>query len=174
MNDFLAPERVPDPCVLVIFGASGDLTRRKLLPAVWHLSRQGRLPDAFALVGVARTQMSTEEFRRRLRESLNEFVQLGEADAQRVDDFLERVDYVSGDPADDETYDQLRKKLSSIDERLGTSSNRCYYCSVPPQVFLDIVRQLGNTGLAAEDDGWVRIIVEKPFGHDLASASDAT
>lgn len=170
MNDFLAPERVPDPCVLVIFGASGDLTRRKLLPAVWHLSRQGRLPDAFALVGVARTQMSTEEFRRRLRESLNEFVELGEADAQRVDDFLERVDYVSGDPADDETYDQLRKKLSSIDERLGTSSNRCYYCSVPPQVFLDIVRQLGNTGLAAEDDGWVRIIVEKPFGHDLESA----
>lgn len=172
-DSLLAPEQVPDPCVLVIFGASGDLTRRKLLPAVWHLSRQGRLPESFALVGVARTQMSSDDFRCRMREALQEFVDLEAAEAKQVEEFLERVDYISGDPMSPETYDRLRQRLNEIDTERGTAGNRCFYCSVPPQVYLDIVKRLGAAGLATEHEGangWTRIIVEKPFGHDLESA----
>ncbi|MBT3344650.1 MAG: glucose-6-phosphate dehydrogenase [Gemmatimonadetes bacterium] len=172
-DSLLSPDRIPDPCVLVIFGASGDLTRRKLLPAVWHLLRQGRLPDGFALIGVARTRMTTEEFRERMRASLHEFVDLVPEDEQQVEDFLDSVEYLSGDPSAPETYRRLNQRLREIDGQRETGGNRCYYCSVPPQVYLDIVERLGAAGLAREGEdgnGWIRIIVEKPFGHDLTSA----
>jgi glucose-6-phosphate 1-dehydrogenase len=156
--------------VLVIFGASGDLTRRKLVPAVWHLQQQGRLPEQFALVGVARSELSTEEFRSRMAEALQEFA--GASGAQ-VDRLLSRVDYVSGDPNDAEFYQRLGARLRQLDDQFGTGGNRCFYCSVPPQVYLTIIEQLGAAGLHQEGQGqpgWVRIIVEKPFGHDLDSA----
>ena len=176
MTDFLlSPERMPDACALVIFGASGDLTRRKLLPAIWHLSRQGRLPQEFALVGVARTQMSTDAFRQQMRLALEEFVDLGEQDKEHLEGFLARINYISGDPTTQETYVRLRQRLQDIDQEFGTQGNRCYYCSVPPQVYLDIVRHLGLAQMAREHEqehGWIRIIVEKPFGHDLDSARE--
>ena len=166
----MAADRVPDPGVLVIFGASGDLTRRKLVPAVWQLHQQGRLPAQFALVGVARSELSTDEFRASMGEALHEFAgALGE----QVDQFLARVDYISGDPNDAGFYSRLGTRLQQLDEQFGTCGNRCFYCSVPPQLYLAIIEQLGAAGLDREgqgNPGWVRIIVEKPFGHDLDSA----
>jgi glucose-6-phosphate 1-dehydrogenase len=170
MESLLAPDRVPDPCVLVIFGASGDLTRRKLVPAVWHLQQQGRLPSAFALLGVARSQMSADEFRQRMRHALEEFVGVK---GEPVERFLSHVDYVCSDPSDPASFDQLRDRLEQIDHERGTEGNRCFYCSVPPQVYLSIIERLGAVGLHLEgEEGrpWVRVIVEKPFGHDLDSA----
>lgn len=169
-DSLLAPERVPDPCVLVIFGASGDLTRRKLVPAVWHLQQQGRLPDNFALVGVARSEWTTEEFRARMGDALREFV--GPVDDEQVDGFLQHIDYFSGDPGDAAFYRRLDEHLQQIDQQYDTGGNRCFYCSVPPQVYLAIVEHLGAAGMHHENDRWVRIIVEKPFGHDLPTARD--
>ena len=169
-DSLLSPDRVPDPCTLVIFGASGDLTRRKLVPAVWHLQQQGRLPEQFALVGVARSDMSSEQFRARMGEALEEFVG---ATGDEVDAFLARLHYVSGDPGDPDFYGRLNQQLRQLDGDAGTGGNRCFYCSVPPQVYLTIIEQLGKAGLHQEHQdgaGWVRIIVEKPFGHDLDSA----
>ena len=172
MSDtFVLPEQVPDPCVLVIFGASGDLTRRKLVPAIWHLDRQGRLPGAFALIGVARREMDDVSFREQMRQALQEFV--GQLDQTAVDTFLDKLFYVRGDLNDDSTYEQLRARLEELDAQRGTGGNRCFYCSVPPQIYLDIVERLGQMGLNCEHRegfGWSRIIVEKPFGHDFESA----
>ena len=175
MIDTFLADRVPDPCVLVIFGASGDLTRRKLVPAVWQLAVQNRLPEQFALVGVARQEWDTAEFRDNMKSALREFVS-DLPDEPQVDAFLNKLEYVSGELADGDTYERLGKSLQQLDDELGTGGNRCYYCSVPPQVYVQIVEQLGVAGLNCERaDGfgdWVRIIVEKPFGHDLESARD--
>ena len=166
-----ASQRVPDPCVLVIFGASGDLTRRKLIPAIWHLREQGRLPDAFALVGVSRRTWDDDDFRQQMREGLAEFV--GTVDESVLDAFLAKIHYVSGDPADPATHTALRDRFESLDRECGTGGNRCFYCSVPPQIYLGIVEQVGKAGLNRQHQdgqGWCRIIVEKPFGHDFESA----
>ena len=170
-GNFMAADRIPDPCILVIFGASGDLTRRKLAPAIWHLEEQGRLPASFALVGVARREMDDETFREHMRAALNEFV--GDLDPERLNAFLDKLYYVRGEPNDPATYADLRQRLETIDQQRGTRGNRCFYCSVPPQVYLSIVEQLGQSGLnreAVDNQGWTRIIVEKPFGHDYESA----
>ena len=171
-DSLLFGERVPDPCVLVIFGASGDLTRRKLVPAIWHLDQQGRLTEAFGLVGVARTDMDSDAFRQRMREALAEFVG-DELEASMADAFLAKLHYVCGDPKDPQAYRRLGAQLDELDQTRGTRGNRCFYCSVPPQVYLDIVDQLGAAGLNREHQdarGWCRIVVEKPFGQDLESA----
>lgn len=170
-GNFMAADRIPDPCILVIFGASGDLTRRKLAPAIWHLEEQGRLPASFALVGVARREMDDETFREHMRAALNEFV--GDLDPERLNAFLDKLYYVRGEPDDPATYADLRQRLEAIDQERGTRGNRCFYCSVPPQVYLSIVEQLGHSELsreATDNQGWTRIIVEKPFGHDYESA----
>ncbi len=172
-GNFMTADPIPDPCTLVIFGASGDLTRRKLAPAIWHLEQQGRLPDSFALVGVARRDMDDESFREHTREALDEFV--GQLDAELLNTFLDKLYYVRGEPNDPATYTALRQRLETIDRERGTRGNRCFYCSVPPQVYLSIVEQIGQSGLNREgvdDQGWSRIIVEKPFGHDYESARE--
>jgi len=169
-DTFMIPERLPDPCALVIFGASGDLTRRKLVPAIWHLDQQGRLPAAFALVGVARREMDDASFREQMKLVLLEFVD--QLDEGQVDAFLEKLFYLRGDLNDPATYGNLRTRLAELDAERGTQGNRCFYCSVPPQVYLDIVERLGESGLNCEYQegcGWARIIVEKPFGHDYES-----
>ena len=105
-------ERVPDPCALTIFGASGDLTRRKLVPAIWHLQEQNRLPAAFALVGVARRDWDDDYFRQQIREGIAEFV--GEVDQRALDAFLGRLHYVCGDPTDPATYAALKARLEAV------------------------------------------------------------
>ena len=151
--------RSPEPCALVIFGASGDLTRRKLFPALYALAYRRLLPERFAVVGVARTEMTDDEFRTRMEQAVREFAR---------DDFRQDVwdglaagmRYVS--PGGD-----LAGTLTEVDEQQGTRGNRVYYLAVPPSAFESLVRELGERRAA---EGWARLIVEKPFGRDLASA----
>lgn len=171
MSQLVIPARVPDPCSVVIFGASGDLTRRKLVPALWHLHEQKRLPEAFSLVGVARSEQDDDAFRRSVSEALQEFV--SGFQPARAEAFLSRAFYVQGAYDDPTTYASLQARLAALEKERGTQGNRCFYCAVPPQVYASVAEQLGAVGLHCQrsnDCGWVRIIVEKPFGRDMESA----
>jgi glucose-6-phosphate 1-dehydrogenase len=162
--------RVPDPGVMVIFGASGDLTSRKLMPALYELAAQRRLPMEFAVVGVSRTEMSHDEFRNRLREKLEEHASDGVSD-DVWGSFSERIFYLPGDSKDAGSYEELKKFLGQIDEQRGTGGNRAFYLSTSPSLVPTIVERLGEAGMnRGEGDGWSRIVVEKPFGRDLESA----
>jgi glucose-6-phosphate 1-dehydrogenase len=159
-------ERRPDPCSLVIFGASGDLTHRKLIPALYSLEYRGLLPENFAVVGVARTENSTESWREKMREAVTEFGR----DEMRGDVWKRLVagmHYVSTDFASDGGEDRVMELLDRLDVERGTAGNRVYYLAVPPEAIRTVV---GKLEARRKPDGWVRLIVEKPFGHDLASA----
>jgi glucose-6-phosphate 1-dehydrogenase len=163
--DGLRIEPTPEPTALVIFGASGDLTRRKLLPALYHLARGQRLPARFAVVGVARSPMSDDEFRQQLHDSLKEFAGLNAPD--QVSSALAReMAYVQGEMDDPALYDKLKACLT---ER-GVPQGVLFYLAIPPTVYGTVVERLGAAGLTRSDGGWRRVIVEKPFGTDLASA----
>ncbi len=165
-----AQARPADPCCLVIFGASGDLTHRLLVPALYNLAAAGLLPDAFALIGVARSESSDEAFRDDLAKSLPKFA-TRKVDAAIVRKLLDCVAYVQGEPDDPKTYAALGRTLSRIERERNTRGNRLFYLATPPVAFVPIGTHLGESGLAREDNGaWRRIIVEKPFGTDLASA----
>ncbi|HEY0781794.1 MAG TPA: glucose-6-phosphate dehydrogenase [Thermoanaerobaculia bacterium] len=170
-DEAAAVDRQPaPPCVLVIFGASGDLAKRKLIPALYNLAVAGVLPQEFAVVGVGRTEMDDDAFRAKLREDLAEFV------PQPVDEkvaswLLERLYYHAGDYHAVETFGTLREKLAAIDKERGTAGSYLFYLAVPPSLFAPVAQCLGSSHLAAEGDGhWRRMIIEKPFGHDLESA----
>jgi glucose-6-phosphate 1-dehydrogenase len=162
--------RRPDPCCLIIFGASGDLTHRLLVPALYNLAVEGLLPEAFALIGVARTPFSNEAFAADLAKSLPKFAtrDIDERAAKRV---LGCVAYVQGGPDDDETYRKIGHELERIERERGTRGNRLFYLATPPAGFAPIGCHLGESGLTREDNGaWRRVVIEKPFGTDLASA----
>ncbi|UCC71436.1 MAG: glucose-6-phosphate dehydrogenase [Gemmatimonadota bacterium] len=156
-------------CAIVIFGAAGDLTRRKLIPALYNLAEGGLLPDEFAIVGFAR-RLDDEEFRRQLRDEARRHL-TGEF-RQEIWDWLDsRVYRVIGDLSDPEAYVQLKETLAKVDEERGTGGNYLYYMSTPPSFFSEIPRQLNQVGLAREAEGrWRRVVIEKPFGRDLDSA----
>jgi glucose-6-phosphate 1-dehydrogenase len=157
-------ERVqpPPPCRLVIFGATGDLTRRLLMPALRNMRRDGLLPADFALIGVASRDLGDDGFRQHLREGMQAFK--GGAGPGDIDWFLERSRYVSGKFESAETY-------RSVVDGLGRDRNALFYLATPPSEFAVIARQLGKAGLLKQSDGhWRRLIIEKPFGHDLPSA----
>jgi glucose-6-phosphate 1-dehydrogenase len=165
-----ATARPADPCCLVIFGATGDLTHRLLLPALYNLEVAGLLPQAFALIGVARGVSSSEAFRDDLAESLPKFA-TREIDDSVVKKVLACVAYVQGEPDDAATYQKIGQELTRIERERGTKGNRLFYLATPPQVFASIGSHLGQSGLAREDNGaWRRLVIEKPFGTDLASA----
>jgi glucose-6-phosphate 1-dehydrogenase len=153
---------------MVIFGASGDLTKRKLLPAVYTLFKEGLVPPNFSVVGFSRSEMSDDEFRSKMREGVEEFG--GPVDTAIWQKFAAGLRYVSAHPHHPEEYVKLEDVLSQLDRERGTGSNRVYYLAVPPSSFLPIVRNLQAAGLAHSDQGWARLIIEKPFGHDLESA----
>ncbi len=158
------------PCAMVIFGASGDLTKRKLIPALYNLATDRLLADGFAVVGVARRDMSTEEFRDKISQEIKEFA-TSSLDSDLWSWFVQRLYYLSGDANDPATYEKMQGLLSEIDEKHGTRGNYFYYLAVAPGFFSPIVQRLGSTGLVAEEGGsWRRVIIEKPFGHDLESA----
>ena len=160
----------PDPLVLVIFGATGDLARRKLMPALWRLWCDGLLPARFAVMGFAREAMSDADFRARMRDAVAEFD--AAPDAARWAEFEAGLFYegsVFDDPAG---FLRLHARLEEIDGARGTAGNRLYYLAIPPGVIAQVVQGLGRAGMVSPPDGarWTRIIVEKPFGRDLESA----
>jgi glucose-6-phosphate 1-dehydrogenase len=164
----LQARRRPEPCVLTVFGASGDLTRRKIFPSLYSLAFRDLLPEHFGIVGVARTDQSTDEFVRAMEAAVREFGR----DEFR-DDVWERLAkvtrYVSTDFADDPGVDRVATTLSELDQEFGTRGNRVYYFAVPPEAMPMLVEQLGERRTAK---GWVRLIVEKPFGYDVGSARE--
>jgi glucose-6-phosphate 1-dehydrogenase len=167
LREGLRLPRIPDPCALVIFGASGDLTRRKLLPAIYALAARGLLPERFAIVGVSRTEETDEEFRMRMKEAVREFGRdkLDERVWKRLADGMH---YVAADVAGGGGEDELLQLLARLDLQRGTAGNRLFYLAVPPAAMPVLVQKLGPR--RDEWQGWTRLIVEKPFGHDRASA----
>jgi glucose-6-phosphate 1-dehydrogenase len=158
------------PCVLAIFGAAGDLTKRKLIPSLYHLKKSNLLPDNFAVVGVARAVMNDEEFRKRLGDDLHEFA-ADEIDPDAWRWLEERLYYLSGDFDDDQTYTRLKEALSKVDEERNTQGNYLFYLATAPDYFADVPQRLGSAGLTKEEsDHWRRFVIEKPFGRDLDSA----
>ncbi len=167
--DNLRIEPTPGATTLVIFGASGDLTKRKLLPALHSLSRGQRLPARFNVVGVGRTEMDDEGFRQQFRDSMREFVDPDAADDEVARSLEAGMYYLAGEMDDPALYDRLAKQLRRIDGDEGV----LYYLAIPPSVYGTVAERLGAAGLAGHvTRGWRRIIVEKPFGVDLASARD--
>jgi glucose-6-phosphate 1-dehydrogenase len=159
-------EGVRPPCTLVIFGASGDLTRRLLAPAIAHLLRDGAVSPDFAIVGLARSPMSDAEFRAYLEGGAKEFTPPTQG---RPGDLPPVVQYLAGDFGDAGLYDRLQSALDAIEGERGGPKNRIFYFATPPEADPTIVKLLGEKGLARPDQGWARVVVEKPFGHDLES-----
>jgi glucose-6-phosphate 1-dehydrogenase len=167
--------KVPDPCALVILGASGDLTQRKLVPALYYLARERLLPAGFSVVGCARTPYTHEQFRQKMREALTKFSWVSAADDAVLESFSKALFYVGGDFGNAKAYAQLAVLLDQLDRERGTCGNRLFYLATPPSFFPEIIRCLGEAGLAGPKEprrGWTRIIIEKPFGRDLDSARE--
>ena len=159
-----------NPCVMVIFGATGDLTKRKLIPAILNLAQEEVLPKQFAIVGFAGNDLTTEAFRRTLGEELPNFAH-DPIDLKMWEWLSQRIYYVKGDFQDPEAYKRLQQQISEVEKLHTTGGNKFFYLAVAPRFFAPIVQQLGNAGLVQEENGrWARVIIEKPFGHDLESA----
>jgi glucose-6-phosphate 1-dehydrogenase len=164
------PNQKPRPCVLVIFGVTGDLTNRLMIPSLHNLLAAELLPEQFCVVGVARYPMSNEALREKPLKGLRQFA------TRPVDDkvahrLLECVSSVAADPGDAPSFDRLKERLEQLEASRNTGGNRLFYLATPPDAFAPIARQLGRVGLLKEEDGtWRRLVVEKPFGTDLASA----
>ena len=182
MQSSVAPVSNADPCILVIFGASGDLTQRKLIPALYELDRQGRLPAQLAVLGVSRTPLSDEQFREKMFASVKQFA--SGFDPARWNSFARRLFYHAGDGSQSETMPGLSKRIADLGRehnilRSGDMPNVLFYLSVSPNLYEPIIENIGRAGLVLEGHRWCslnpaatpwqRIIVEKPFGTDLAS-----
>jgi glucose-6-phosphate 1-dehydrogenase len=163
------PAPVADSSTMVIFGGTGDLSRRKLLPALYNLNAERLLPDRFAVVAVGRAEMTTQAYREQVMKDLRAF---SRADAENVTcEWLEsRLEYLGGDFSEAALYSRIGDVLSALKRSGGTSGNCLFYLATPPSLFGPIVERLGAAGLLHETAGWRRVIVEKPFGHDLQSA----
>ena len=167
LHDGLRLEPTPGPTTLVIFGASGDLTRRKLLPAIYNLSRRARLPAQFAVIGVARSQMDDEAFRTQFRDSLKEFAGVDAGPSEVAQSLASRLYYVAGETDDPGLYQRLQARLTEINGAEGV----LFYLAIPPTIYGTVIDHLGKSKLSeAPARGWRRIVIEKPFGTDLDSA----
>lgn len=171
LREGLRLERTADPCTVIIYGASGDLTKRKLVPALYRLTQERLLPGEFAIVGVSRSPMSHDDFRARMKDAVATFSEAKRVDEAVWESFAKGIFYVPGDIGNPESYKQLSELLDQIDRERGTAGNRVFYLSTAPEHYAMAVKQLGLAGLAKPKPGsWVRTIIEKPFGYDLASA----
>jgi len=157
-----------EPCVVVIFGATGDLTKRKLMPALCRLTDQGCL-ESVRILGVGRSPMSDEEFQAQVQQALKESPKTDHLDEETWREFSTRVHYMSGELDDKNTYQQISERLEALAND-GASRNHLFYLATPPPLFSTIVKALGEAGLNKEEGHWSRIIIEKPFGRDLESA----
>ncbi|MDA2928139.1 glucose-6-phosphate dehydrogenase, partial [Acidobacteria bacterium AH-259-G07] len=167
LREGLRLERTPESCIVVIFGASGDLTKRKLVPSLYSLAGQNLLPSGFSIVGTARTAMTHEEFRSRMKDAINQFSDAG-SDPDIWENFAAGMLYHPTHIKDRESFKTLRDLLYQIDQQRGTSGNWLFYLSTPPALYAPITQMLGAVGLN-RSHGWTRIIIEKPFGRDLES-----
>ncbi|MBL9003548.1 MAG: glucose-6-phosphate dehydrogenase [Myxococcales bacterium] len=168
LREGLVGERQPEPCAMVIFGASGDLTKRKLVPALYTLARERLLPAGFAIVGVARREIPFVE---QMREAVNKYARRRPVDPGLWSTFGSGISYVAGNFDDPATYERLKSHLEAVDAARGTRGNRVFYISTPPESFEPILQNLGRAGLISRSEHpWTRVIIEKPFGRDLASA----
>ena len=166
----MEPTAAAGPCVMVIFGVTGDLTKRKLIPALLNLAQENVLSKQFAIVGFAGNDYDTESFRRALGEEIPKFAS-DPIDLKMWDWLAERIYYVKGDFQDPEAYVRLQQQIEAAERQHSAGGNKFFYLAVAPRFFAPIVQQLGAIGLTREeDDQWTRVIVEKPFGHDLESA----
>ena len=165
--------RVPDPCVLVVFGVTGDLARKKLIPAVYDLANRGLLPAGFVLLGFARRDWGDGDFEDLARKAAEKGArtEFREATWQRLYD---SVKFVPGSFDDDAAFDTLAQTLRDLDATHGTQGNAAFYLSIPPAAFPTVLKQMQRTGMAdnREAGGWRRVVVEKPFGHDLPSSKE--
>jgi glucose-6-phosphate 1-dehydrogenase len=163
-----------EPCAVILFGASGDLAKRKVIPAMYDLAQHSSLGERYAIVGFARTTMTDESFRSSIGEAAKTISEVGPIDPAKWDAFASNLYYSQGDYANNVSYADLAKRLTEIDKEKQLGGNRLFYLSTPPEVYPDIVEHLGRAGLArpATPGSWVRIIIEKPFGRDLASAKE--
>lgn len=174
LREGLSTDRIPAPCVAVIFGASGDLTKRKLVPALYNLAVSRLLAPGFSVLGVARRPKSDEEFREEQKAASAQFSRRKPLDEVVWNDFAQGMGYVQGSFGDPATYARLRERLEELDRTRNTRGNRVYYLSTPPAEFADIVRGLKEAGLIADKrdtERFTRVVCEKPFGVDLESAN---
>src|SRR5207249_2028523 len=172
LREGLSTRAVPQPCSIVIFGATGDLTHRKLVPALYNLAADGDLPPAVAIVGFARRKKSDEEFRRDLEEATRKLSRQVVRD-EIWKTFAQSIFYHQSEFGDESGYKQLAKRLDEIDKDQGTRGNRLFYFAAAPDQFEPILKHLKAAGLNDTCKGsWARVIVEKPFGTDLASARE--
>jgi glucose-6-phosphate 1-dehydrogenase len=165
--------RIAEPCVLVMFGVTGDLARKKLLPAIYDLANRGLLPPGFSLVGFARRDWDDQDFTQVAYDAVRQYsrTKFREEVWKQV---CEGVRFVSGEFTDSDAFDRLAQTVHELDAKRGTGGNRAFYLSVPPSQFPIVVKQLERSGLngGALEPGWRRVVIEKPFGHDLASARE--
>jgi glucose-6-phosphate 1-dehydrogenase len=162
--------RPGDPCVMVIFGAAGDLTRRKLVPALYNLARQQLLSREFAVVGISHRSMSNEDFRKWTADDIKHYAG-SDADLDVIEWFLRRVYYIAGEFDNKDVYSQMKDALAKIDQDHSTHSNYLFYMATAPRFFGPVVESLSAAGLMEQNgQQWRRVIIEKPFGHDLESA----
>jgi len=172
LREGLSTRAVPQPCSVVIFGATGDLTHRKLVPALYNLAADGELPPAVAVVGFARREKSDDEFRHEMEESTRKFSRQSVRD-EIWKTFAQSIFYHQSDFGDESGYKTLATKLDKIDKERGTRGNRLFYFAVAPDQFEPILKHLKTAGLnQAREGSWARVIVEKPFGTDLDSARE--
>jgi glucose-6-phosphate 1-dehydrogenase len=170
VTDVSSNQKKPDPCSFVIFGVTGDLTHRLVIPSLYNLAATDLLPDRFCVVGIARKGTSNDDLRESLMKGLRQFA------TRPVDDvvakrLLECVTSIEADPREPASFDAMRERLEKLEANRSTGGNRLFYLATPPNAFAPISRELGRTGLLREENGaWRRLVIEKPFGTDLASA----
>lgn len=174
LEEHIGISKIAAPCVIVIFGATGDLTARKLFPALYNLAHDGQLPAHFACVGFARREKSHEDFRQEMREAVSQFSRTKPIDDALWQNFSEQIFYHRSEFDQDEGYEQLNRFLQELDRKLDTKGNRVFYLSTQPSYFPLIIEKLKQHQLVYDadkiQDKWSRVIIEKPFGHDAATA----
>ncbi len=164
--------RIAGPCGLVLFGVTGDLSRKKVMPAIYDLANRGLLPPGFSLVGYARRDWAHQDFAQIVHDSVREHART-EFREEVWRQLAEGIRFVPGDFGDDADFEKLRRTIEELDDIRGTGGNHAFYLSIPPRFFGDVINQLQEHGLTAGRDGaWRRVVVEKPFGHDLESARE--
>ena len=172
LREGIESNRIADPCTIVFFGASGDLFKRMLMPAVYNLKLDDTLPASFGLLGFARTPFSDDQFRDYCKQAVQQ--SLGDQPIKDAlwDDLAQHIGYITADFDDTSHFGKLKQRLEEFEKKFGAGRNRLFYLATPPSVFPKIIAQLKNAGLdpASNADGWTRIVIEKPFGIDLASA----